>query len=128
MSGKTGLFTHKIIASAYITARMEWEIGVEPETEESLEMVRQVAAIRDYGIEELGLEREEVAMTLIQMGATLVDTEERDPLETDTIQCPNCGAPMVGVEAESVGSDPEAMPCGCELSWDEVPEKFTPTP
>ena len=108
---------------------MEWEINAIPETEEEVQFIEQLAAVREHGLEELDLERESVAMLVIQTGAVLIDPNIDDPVkQVDVPDCPVCETPLRQVDTEGIGSKPRGEPCGCQLEWSDVPDQYTPSP
>ena len=108
---------------------MEWNIDAYPDSEEEITFLEQLAAVRTYGTEELDLDRETVAMIMIQSASVLMDPTAPDITdEVDAEVCPNCGAPLKEIDSKGIGVDPVGEPCGCSLESQDVPENFVPGP
>ena len=98
---------------------MKTEITLVPETEEEMEFVERLAAVREYGIQEVGMDKEAVAAIMAEFAAGAMSGDPTDSQET--FECPECGTPVQEVTAREIGGKPIVKPCECEVEWSEIP-------
>lgn len=100
---------------------MKKDVSIIPETEEELKLVEMLAEVREYAIQDAGMEPEEVAALFAQFSAGAIEGEFVGD-QTDRVKCPNCGEPVEDVESMGLGMTPELEPCGCEVEYTDIPD------
>lgn len=99
---------------------MKTDFYLEPESEAEIELVDLLAEAREVGLEKAGLSPQEVSIVFQQfaIGALHEPEQVSEPQAT----CPVCGTEIDSVETTGIGSQPIVQPCGCETTYDQLPE------
>ena len=102
---------------------MRNDIVLEPESEEERKLLDQLAQVRQYALEEADLSLDELSMVFNQfaIGCHLGDQSD---VSQSSLECPECEEPITDVNVPGIGQSPVGVPCGCELSYDQVPQEL----
>lgn len=101
---------------------MKTDIYIESESEEDREVIDALSAAREYGLEESDMSREELAVVFNQFAIGLM--KEQGTLQEPSHTCPECGESIEDVDLIALGVDPTVQPCGCTVSFDDLPEEL----
>lgn len=108
------------------------DLDIEPETQAELELLEDLAAVRNVALEQ-GIDQVDIARAMIVYGEVLLRKDFDNPnlhASSDEAEsehqdggCPNCGGVIEDVEIIELGSLPEVQPCGCEVELDLLPDE-----
>lgn len=100
---------------------MKSNIDFVPEDEDELVFLEQVAQARidalEHGVDPDVVDR---VLLLFVLEGGGIDHIMNEPSQKSV--CPVCGSVVESVESEGIGEDPVVRPCGCVVSYDDLPD------
>jgi hypothetical protein len=102
---------------------MRNDIILEPESEKERKLLDQLAKVRRFALEEAGLSPSELSMVFNQFAIGCHLAEQSD-VSQSSLECPECEEPITDVDVPGIGQSPVGVPCGCELSYEDVPREL----
>lgn len=103
---------------------MRSDIHIEPESDEEIEFIDQLSQARTYAVEETDMNPEDVAVIFSAFATGMFSESGRDVRPPKTHECPQCGQELKDVETPGLGMDPRAVPCGCSVQYDDLPQEL----
>lgn len=98
-----------------------------PESQAELDLLNAIYAVTAEA-EEAGVDPEDIVVTLNFAAASINAFGDIDPAEPPDVpspetRCPECGEAIDDV-LTALGGHVEVRPCGCEMTVDDLPERF----
>lgn len=99
---------------------MKFNLSVEPETDEEMALIEMLYQAREFAEDQTDIDHDKISVMFTYMGSAM--SEDMD--EVKEFDCPQCGEPVLDLNAQGLGDSPTARPCACELNWEEVPQAW----
>lgn len=105
---------------------MNIEIVLDPESDAEVEFMERVAMARNDALD-AGMSEEDVARTLSVFAEGVLsgsfENQDVGSENKESVVCPLCGLTVEDVEVMGIGEEPVLVPCGCRVTFEELPQK-----